>query len=497
MKSFLFILFSPVFLFAAEKIKVRVGSKIFTESYVLAEIIAQKLEQLPNVEVERNFGLGATGITLQALQNNEIDIVPEYTGTLAEVFLDDLNFGSISMLREKLKEKKLSISKTLGFNNTYALATTAKISEGRNIHSISDLKSHPDLRMGFTHEFVRRKDGWNNLRGFYKLPNFSRDTMEHNLAYKAIWEGKVDLIDVYSTDAKISDLNLTVLKDDKEFFPRYDGVILARAEFVDKYPEIWEHLRQLENTISEEKMIELNSVVDIHKKTFEDAAFAYFGKDKTAKVVRDRWVKLTPEHLILVVIPLFLAILVGVPLGFLSFRNPGFGRSAIILSSVIQTIPSLALLSFLIPLAGIGKPPALIALYLYSLLPILLGTDHGLRSIDPKLRETATALGLSGWYRIRKIEFPLALPSILTGIKTSTVLAIGTATLAALIGAGGYGNLIITGLAINDMKTILEGSVPAAVMALLAQAIFSFIERKFISKGLRYGDSSHRETPVN
>ncbi len=495
MKFLIFVLLIPTYVFGADKIRVRVGSKIFTESYVLAEIIAQKLEKLPNVEVERKFGLGATGITLQALENDEIDICPEYTGTLAEVFLKDLNYGSISSLRSMLEQKNLTVSKSLGFNNTYALALPKSLSAERKILNISDLKNHPDLKAGFSHEFVRRKDGWNNLRAYYALPNFPRQTMEHNLVYAAVAQGKVDLIDIYSTDAKISELDLQSLKDDKEFFPRYDSVILARLEFTRKYPEIWQHLKYLENTISEQKMIELNSVVDIDKKTFADAANIYFGQAVSGRKYWDRWLRLTPEHLLLVLVPLIFAILVGVPLGFISNRIPIFGKSAILVSSMIQTIPSLALLSFLIPIAGIGKPPALIALYLYALLPILLGTDHGLRSIDQNLRDSATALGLGGWYKIRKIDLPLALPSILNGIKTSTILAIGTATLAALIGAGGYGNLIVMGLAINDMNVVLEGAVPAAAMALLAQILFSILEKKFISKGLRYGDSPYRGVP--
>lgn len=495
-------LFILLFLMApqavAEKVRVRVGSKIFTESYVLAEILAQKLEELPEVIVERKFGLGATGITLQALANDEIDICPEYTGTLAEVFLKNLHYQSLGRLRQELELQKLTISDSMGFNNTYALAVPAAFAEKNALYRISDLKkiSHP--RVGFTHEFIRRSDGWNRLRVYYDLPNFPRKEMEHNLAYQGIAAGKLDLMDVYSTDAKISEMNLRTLKDDQNFFPRYDAVVLARKEFAEKHPQIWAHLRQLENSISEDKMIYLNSLVDIKKGSFADAATDFFGKSVTAaKGLNWRWLKATPEHIFLVLLPLGFAILIGVPLGFLSFRTPWLGRISILSSSVVQTIPSLALLCFFIPLLGIGKPPALLALFFYSLLPILLATHHGLKGIDPKLRETASALGLSGWYRLKKIDFPLAFPSILTGIKTSTVLAIGTATLAALIGAGGYGSLIVMGLAINDLNVVLEGAIPAAAMALVAQFIFSIVEKRFISKGLRYGGSSHQGTPVS
>lgn len=498
MKSLLLILlFIPISVLSQEKIKVRVGSKIFTESYILAEIISQKLEELPNVEVERRFGLGATGITLQAMKNNEIDICPEYTGTLAEVFMKGEPYKNIETLRLNLQKQNLTISNTLGFNNTYALAMNKDLAQEKMITNISDLKNHADLRAGFTHEFIRRGDGWNNLRAYYQLPDYNRNSMEHNLAYQALASRKVDIIDVYSTDAKIAELNLKPLVDDKKFFPRYDGVILASSEFTERYTQLWRHLKQIENTINEDRMIQLNSIVDIRKMTFKDAANEYFGLNKSKTKTWDRWIKLTPEHLSLVLIPLFFAILIGVPLGFASVRVPWLGKISVLASSIVQTIPSLALLSFLIPLFGIGKPPALIALFLYGLLPILLGTAHGLNSIDSKLKETTMALGISGWFRIQKIEFPLALPSILNGIKTSMIFAIGTATLAALIGAGGYGNLIVMGLAINDLSIVLEGAVPAAAMAILAQIIFSFIERRFISKGIRYGDSSHREAPVS
>jgi osmoprotectant transport system permease protein len=470
--------------FAQEKIRIRVGSKIFTESYVTAEIIAQKLEELPNVIVERRFGLGATGIYLQAFENGDIDVGPEYTGTLSEVFLKNPDYENFENLKSRLELQSMTLSKSLGFNNTYGLATTKKRAEELGLNEISDLKYHPHLKMGLTHEFIQRKVGWRKLKEFYQLPQKLVEPMEHNLAYQALAEGQVDFIEVYTTDAKIAELHLQVLRDDKNFFPKYEGVILARSEFVRKYPEIWQHLKTLEGQIDEKKMIDLNSAVDLEKKSFAEAGQLFFGK-KSLRPRENVLLKVTLQHLYLVLIPLLLAIFVGIPLGFLTLRSFWLGHAITLASSVVQTIPSLALLTFLIPLAGIGTLPALIALFLYSLLPILLGTVVGLRSIDSKLVESATALGLQGWKKIQVLDLPMALPSILNGIKTSLVFSIGTATLAALIGAGGYGNLIITGLATNDLNLILKGAIPAALMAILAQFLFSFFESKFISGGLR------------
>ena len=137
----------------------------------------------------------------------------------------------------------------------------------------------------------------------------------------------------------------------------------------------------------------------------------------------------------------------------------------------------MALLCFLIPIFGIGTLPSLVALFLYGLLPIVLSTFTGIKTLDPRLIEAADSLGLTSWQKIKLIEVPLAFPQILAGIKTSAIINIGTATLAALIGAGGYGAPIITGLALNDMPTVLQGAIPAALMAFMVHGIFEVIER--------------------
>ena len=200
----------------------------------------------------------------------------------------------------------------------------------------------------------------------------------------------------------------------------------------------------------------------------------------------DFW-RLTAQHLVLVFASLALSIITGVPLGIWAGRSRR--AAGWILGSVgmLQTIPSLALLAFLITLMGmIGTVPAIVALFLYSLLPIVRNTDSGLADIPLPLRESAPALGLPAGARLRLIELPLAARTILAGIKTSAVINVGTATIAAFVGAGGYGERIVAGLAVNDNAVLLAGAIPAALMAIVMQVGFDLLDRWLIPLGLRH-----------
>jgi osmoprotectant transport system permease protein len=194
---------------------------------------------------------------------------------------------------------------------------------------------------------------------------------------------------------------------------------------------------------------------------------------------------LTLEHLGLVAAAVALAVLVGVPLGILAARSAGLGQAELMAVGVLQTIPALALLCFMIPLLGIGTLPALVALFLYALLPIVRATYTGLATLDRQLLEIADVLGLSGWRRLARIELPLASVNILAGVKTAAIWTVGTATLAAFIGGGGYGTLIVRGLALDDVRTILAGAIPAALMALLVHGVFEAVDRLLVPRGLR------------
>jgi osmoprotectant transport system permease protein len=204
--------------------------------------------------------------------------------------------------------------------------------------------------------------------------------------------------------------------------------------------------------------------------------------------------RLTGQHFLLVFVSLAAAVLVGIPLGVWADRSPAVGKVILAVVAIVQTIPSLALLAFLIPImSSIGTAPALVALFLYSLLPIVRNTMSGLQDIPFALREAALSLALNGKTRLFIIELPLATRSILAGVKTSAVLNVGTATIAAFIGAGGFGERIASGLALNDNAMLLAGAVPAAAMALLVQTLFDWVERHGLSPGLRLASSGRRD----
>lgn len=474
----------------ADKPVITVGSKSFTEGFILSEIISQVIENAGEAKVNRRFGLGGTGIVFQAMQTGDIDIYPEYTGTISEVILKNKSIVSSQGLKDGLLLNGIVMSEPLGFNNTYALAISKKFGESSGIKSISDLARTSSLRAGFSYEFVKRPDGLSALETHYGFHLINMSSMEHSLAMGAIEKDQLDLTDIYSTDAKIKQMNLFVLKDDKRFFPDYYAVILARKEIVSRFPKTWRALQDLAGQIDEGEMISLNMMADIDKKSFASVASRFLGRKSYVDSIADpellERVKMrTREHISLVLITLVVSILLGVPLGIVATRNKYLGQFILILSSVVQTIPSLALLCFLIPFFGIGTKPALVALVFYGLLPIIINTYTGLINIDQRQIESARALGLSTLQRLRLIEVPLASRSILSGIKTSAIISIGTATLAALIGAGGYGAPIVTGLALNDIRIILEGALPAAALALVTHGLFQFADRIIIPKGLR------------
>ncbi len=472
--------------------QIRIGSKTFTESYILGEILAQLLEE-QHIVVDRKLGMGGTGILFHALQEGEIDMYVEYTGTIAEAILKQPHIKTFSKLRAELRKHHLMTSEPLGFNNTYALAMRMEMANQLNIKKISDLKNHLHLRYGMSYEFLRRADGFVPLKKRYGLKAKDVQGMEHNLAYEALRTKAIDVLDVYTTDGKIAPLNLYVLEDDLQFFPKYEAVLLVRENFITKNPTIWESLRSLEGQISASDMIQLNSDVEIEKRSFQSVAaqwlkkenHGYEEKQASLKIQWKALVRRTQEHLILVFVSLFISILVGIPLGFVATRSPWLAQFILAFSGMVQTIPSLALLGFLIPLIGIGLYPSLVALCLYSLLPIVRNTYLGLTSIDRLHLEVMNVLGLKKWHRLVYIELPLASPSILAGVKISSVMAVGTATLAAFIGAGGYGNFILSGIAINDSLTILHGAVPSALLAMILQFFFEISEKLFIPKGLR------------
>ncbi len=468
---------------------IKIGSKKFTENVILSEIVTQ-LARSNNVNSIHIRELGGTRILWNALLKGEIDIYPDYTGTIIEEILADENV-TYKNLKDKLSKHGIGIVYPLGFNNTYAIGMKTEEAEKSGIEEISDLRKHPNLKFGFTNEFMDRKDGWRGLQKFYNLPHSNVTGMDHDIAYRGLASSSIDVIDLYSTDAEINYYNLKVLKDDLQYFTDYQAVLLYRKDLEKTFPKVIDAIKKLKNSIPESLMIKMNSEVKINGKSEEEVA-AQFIKNKfsiesnyvESTFLRRLWHN-TKEHLYLVLISLSAAILVSIPLGISSYKNKKLGRFIIGITGIIQTVPSLALLVFMIPLLGIGSSPAIVALFLYSLLPIVRNTFTGLEDIPTSIKESAIVLGLSPFVILKKIELPLASRSILAGIKTSAVINVGTATLGALIGAGGYGQPILTGIRLDSVPLILEGAVPAALLALIVQWMFDLSEKVIVPKGLR------------
>lgn len=467
-----------------------VGSKTFTESVILGEIIKQ-IVQHQGLQVKYLSGLGGTRVLWNSLKKGELDIYPEYSGTLIQEIFSDKIIDDLEELSEELQKYNIGMSRPLGFNNTYIIGMKKNLASKLKVANISDLRRYPDLRFGFSNEFMDRADGWPSLKKIYNLSHKNVKGLDHDLAYRGLESGSIDVIDLYSTDAEIDYYSLATLEDDLNHFPQYFAVVLYRKDIKKKYPKVISTILELENKITEVKMIKMNSDVKIKGISESNVASQYLKSALSIKTnpvqvsVFSRFSKNTLDHLVLVFISLTFAIIIAIPLGIISYKYEKIGKFILGVVGIIQTIPSIALLVFMIPLLGIGLAPAIVALFLYSLLPIVRNTYSGLKDVPVQIKESAVAIGLPSTARLTLIEIPIASRSILSGIKTSAVINVGTATLAALIGAGGYGQPIFTGIRLDNMGLILEGAVPAALLALLVQWLFGLIEKVFVPKGLR------------
>jgi len=476
--------------------EIRVASKPFTESYILSEMVAQIIDDTGEAKAVRKFGLGGPTLVVDGLRRGELDIDVNYTGALTHLLLPTKQNPSIEDLHAELRVHGLLLSQSLGFNNTYAIAVRSETARALKLHNISDLRGHQHLRGAFTPDFLNYEDGFYKLQQVYGVTLTQVKPMQHALAYQALASREIDLTDAYTTDGSLPQFDLTLLTDDHEFFPKYYGVILIRAAVAKRFPKTWTALRRLEGTLSDSRMTQINAQVDVHKQAITEVASQFLREQKfltaagrgtpiPGSVLEESLWTSTYEHLMLVLSALFLSCLIGIPLGILAVQYRRTGQLLIALTSLLQTIPSLALLCFLIPILGIGARPTIFALFLYGLLPVSQSTTTGLLSLDSRLIETARILGLTKWQRLRLIELPLASRYILAGIKTTAVINVATATIAALIGAGGYGRYITSGLAMNDGRLILKGAIPTAAMAVLFHFLFECLARWLIPKGLQ------------
>jgi osmoprotectant transport system permease protein len=479
---------------------VRIGSKKFTESVILGEVLRLlTASAVPSTVHYREFG--GTRIVFQALQAGEIDAYPEYTGTIVQEILAGRGVTDEDAMRRELHARGIGMSNSLGYSNSYSLALTKKRAEALEIRKISDLRRWPELRLAMTHEFLDRGDGWRSLARHYDLPQRNVVGVDHDVAYPQLLAGEIDLTDVYSTDAVVHRNDLALLEDDLKFFPRYDAVWLYRLDTVERQPQLLACITQLERSISEQKMRELNNVVESGDLSESQAAAEFLRTQLGVKAEpkTESWsgiiLQHVTEHLDLVRRSLLPAIVAGAALGIFCHRFRRSGRVVLAVVGLLQTIPSLALLVLLMPaVAALGFPSvgegsvtAVVALWGYCLFPIVRNTFTGLEGIPRGVIESATVLGLSPAAKLAEIELPMALPVMLAGIRTAAIQNVGFATLGAIIGAGGLGQPILRGIRLNDVKLILAGAIPAALLALVLQLLIDWAERVVVARGLKGG----------
>ncbi len=481
-----------------QAVQVRVGSKKFTESVILGEALRLLLAD-SGVEAVHYREFGGTRVVFDALVAGQIDAYPEYTGTIRQEILAGKPVTDEQSMRELLRAQGIGMSRSMGFSNTYALALTAKRARELGVSKISDLKRLPELRLALTHEFLDRGDGWPALVRRYDLPHRNVVGVDHDLAYRQLLAGEIDIIDVYSTDALIFRNGLVVLDDDLKFFPSYEAVWLYSLDTARRIPKLLTAVDRLTGSISEPMMRELNEVVESRQRSEAEAAAEFLrtklgvstneASSSSAQMIMGH----VGEHLDLVRRSLLPAIVAGVLLGVFCQRFRRSGRVVMAAVGLLQTIPALALLVLLLPVVaafglpsiGEGSITAVLALFAYSLLPIVRNTYSGLEGIPIGTIESATVLGLGPLAKLAEIELPMALPTVLAGIRTAAVQNVGFATLGAIIGAGGLGQPILRGIRLNDVPLILSGAIPAALLALLLQFAIDFLEWAVVPRGMK------------
>lgn len=457
-----------------------IGSKLHTESHILGEVLAQSLEA-SGYPVERKFKLGGTKIVFNALQTGEIHAYVEYSGTIEEVILKASQSLSLDDIGQELAKQGIESLAPLGFNNSYAFGVHKDLAERLALRTISDLRDHPELRFYFSHEFLEREDGYPNLQARYNLPQ-SADGIEHALALRAIVAEEIDVTDLYTTDAEIKHFNLFVLEDDLDYFPQYLALPIVRADLPQNVKDLLDVAGQ---ALTDESMSNLNYQVHIEGKSAAETAREFLATlgvhaPKRVESLGERVLERSLEHLYLAAVALILATVIALSISFAVYSTPWLSRPVAYIAGLLQTIPSLALLALMVPLFGIGTLPAIVALFLYSLLPIIRTTVTALTTIDPLLIQVAEGTGYTRSQMLRLIQIPLSLPAIFAGIRISAIICIGTATLAAFIGGGGLGDLIFQGLQLDDTRLILIGAGTAALMAIIVELVFEATEKALI-----------------
>ena len=507
---------------AESRAPVVVASKPFGESYILAEIFAQLLESR-SIAVERRAGLGATEIAFGALRSNAIDVYPEYTGTGLLAILNDTldvamrtDAGATFSYVARVFEERYGVRwlAPLGFENGYAIAVRRETATRYQLRTLSDLaRVGGELTAGFTSDFIGRPDGLDGLSREYGLSLRVVRPLAPAVKYAAIAEGAVNVIDGYTTDGLLARYDLVTLEDDRRFFPPYQAAAILSPRLSDERPDAISVLSLLSGRLDEGRMRVYNRRVEIDREDIravaadvlrelglvpgeggDRASLTASGSAPRVGVIPFLWSRrletgvLALRHLELVLVALFAALIVAVPLGLVLERARRSAEWVVGALGVLQTIPSIALLAFMVPLLGVGTKPALVALWLYALYPIARNTYTGVRDADIDAVDACEAMGATASQRLLWVRLPLAAPIIMAGVRTAAVITIGAATLAAFIGAGGLGEPIVTGLALADSRLVLSGAIPAALLAVLVDGVLALVERAVAPAHLRGGN---------
>lgn len=498
---------------------ITIGSRDFPESVLIAEILSTAIEENTDIKVERKFNLGGVKINLAAMQSEKLDIYPDYSGSLIHNLLGEYDTKAYldNYLKETLDHKyDFALSKALGFDNSFVLAVRKDFANEHKLKSISDLKSYMDkhpqekLKVAFKHSFIKRPDGYKQIQEIYGINFKNLRAMEYNIALQNLINGKLDIIDSFSTDSRMKHPSIVSLEDDRHALLAYSAVFVSQNKTLENHPELKKILNKLSNRLSNKKMLELNARVE-QGETYHNVALSFLeelqktntenstnhkrrstsSQNNSQNKISDSQIqarlkqdlpllqKAFAEHLKLSLTATFFASLIGIIIGILISYQPRLAKIVLGLISITQTIPSLALLALLIPLVGLGFYPAITALFIYALLPVIQNTYTGISSIENKYIELANSLALSEFKTLARIKLPLALNFIIAGVRTSLVICIGTATLATFVGGGGLGDLIKAGIDLNSNYLISLGAVPAALLALASSLVLSKIEKSY------------------
>jgi osmoprotectant transport system permease protein len=485
----------------------RVGSDLSTESNVLAEIIRQTALKAGEANVTHELGMGEVSETFTALRTGKVDLYPTSTEMIKSHLLGTASPPDPDTLNRELEKLSLGMSVPLVKKRKYVLAMPESMAVALKIQTISEALGQPQLRFGLSPRFMKDEMGLKRLQQRAKkiiVAELDRYQLGDSLKKKS-----VDVIDLESTDPIIFKNALRVLQDDAKYFSGQQIVLLHRLDVARRFPKTWERLQLLDNSLTEKILLTLNGKVESGSKKTADAVEEFLSlrvppvtattpvqareiesqnyQPAPSANYRSNLLHTTQRHLMLVLVALALSIVAGIPIGMLAYGWPRFGKFVHATMRLLDIVPFMALLAFCVVLIGtIGTLPALVALLLYGLIPVVTQTHLGLASIPKELRESALLQSLTGLTRFRLIDFPLAAPKILAGIRQCAVVNVGTVAIAALVGVGGYGDAIILGLSEENYGKILSGAIPAALLAIFLHFAFGLFGRVTTPVGTTY-----------